>query len=120
MNAAGAGVGWTLPPSPFPIPPFSRYFTPRRSPDPSEPPRDIASLLDPALPQPALPERRGGPGGALRLRSRRGGDRRERGLTGQRGFVSALDVLARCLDAVVAEQAGDHFVHGNKGGGRKA
>src|SRR5207247_1234458 len=27
----------TLPPSPSPLPPFSRYFTPRRSPDPSSP-----------------------------------------------------------------------------------
>src|SRR5213593_1892153 len=35
MNAAGAA--WSPPPSPFPPSPCSRYFTPRRSPDPSSP-----------------------------------------------------------------------------------
>src|SRR2546426_1148904 len=111
MNATGA-----------PLPPFKRYFTPRNSPAPSSPtPAAQTSGRPPRtrVPQAGLPEQLGDPGGALRLRSRRGGDRGERGLARQRDVIGALDVLTRRLDAVVAEQAGDHLVHGYKGGGRK-
>src|SRR5947209_7715786 len=121
MNATGAV--WSLPP-------FSRYFTPPKSPHPSPPPLAPHRIRRPArtpaltpapapAPEPRLPEQLGDPGGALRLRSRRGGDRRERGLARQRDVIGALDVLSRRLDAVVAEQAGNHLVHGYKGGGPK-
>jgi len=81
------------------------------SPCAGRPPANVPDLVDQHVLQPDLAEqlrhaRRAaalGPGGR--------GDRRQRGLTGERDLLRALEVVPRGADALVCEQSGDGLIH---------
>src|SRR2546421_500655 len=81
--------------------PFSKYFTPRKSPDPSSP-TVAANRMGRAT----------GTRAAAALRTGRRGNGRERRLAGERHLIGALDVMARRANALVREQARDGVFHG--------